>query len=215
MKVSQDSMVVRNLIVVGYDVQARNLLRSIDEHVDAIYYLCLRPEACDKFVLTIDDKSSNAFWYEHIRGARKFIDGELRRKSGGDVFQEFSRYKKSEREMFSSAHHPSYVASTVPFLAPYGSVRAFDYLFGTPNEFSYRTGAFLFFLLVEMAMMLGYLDADLTQIIKSRSRDPVREFIRKGHPHLVRMLLFLSKNNDAPIFSESKLMGDFIKTLPE
>jgi hypothetical protein len=40
MRATQDATVVRNLMKDGYDVQARNILRSIDEHMDAIYYLC-------------------------------------------------------------------------------------------------------------------------------------------------------------------------------
>jgi hypothetical protein len=78
MKVSQDAMVVRNLMAAGYDVQARNLLRSIDEHVDALYYLCLRPDACGEFVQTNDSGSANRFWWQHIRHARSVIETELK-----------------------------------------------------------------------------------------------------------------------------------------
>ena len=215
MKIGQDAMVVRNLIVDGYDVQARNLLRSIDEHVDALYYLCLRPEVCDEFVLTNDSESANKFWWQHIRRARIVIDAELQRRLKSDLFLEFSQYKQAERRMFSSAHHPSYVASTVPFLVPYESTSAFDYLFGIPSEYSYRTGRFLFFILAEMSMMLGFLDADIKQLIENRRGGHLQEFVRKGCQHIVRMLLFLSSNEDAPMFSSSKSMEDYMETLPE
>src|SRR5688572_29844511 len=39
----QDSIVIRDLINSGFDLQARNLLRSLDEHLDVIYYICIHP----------------------------------------------------------------------------------------------------------------------------------------------------------------------------
>jgi hypothetical protein len=80
MRVSQDSIVVQHLIAKGYDVQARNLLRSIDEHTDTIYYLCLRPEACSEFVATEDEKSANEFWYKHIIPSFVDIDSSAPRR---------------------------------------------------------------------------------------------------------------------------------------
>jgi hypothetical protein len=59
MRVTQDAMVIRNLICSGFDVQARNLLRSMEEHVDTIYYLCLKPEASEEFVYADDDVKAN------------------------------------------------------------------------------------------------------------------------------------------------------------
>jgi hypothetical protein len=214
MKISQDAMVVRNLIVSGYDVQAKNLLRSVDEHVDAIYVLCLRPDLCDEFVLTNDEQSANKFWWDHIRRARKFIDAELRRRLNTELVSEFTEFKHSERQMLSMAHHPSYVASTIPFMVPYEGTNVYAYLFGIPSEYSYRTGQFLFFLLAEMSMLIGFLDSDLGRLIGGRGGGSLQELIRKGRRHLIRMLLLLSDNWDAQVFSKSKSMEDHLRMLP-
>jgi hypothetical protein len=79
MRVSQDAMVIRNLIRDGYDAQAKNILRSLDEHADAIYYLCLRPETSEEFVRADDDKSANHFWHRHIKRSRNVIDDAIQK----------------------------------------------------------------------------------------------------------------------------------------
>jgi hypothetical protein len=213
MKISQDAMAVRHLMVNGYDVQAKNLLRSIDEHVDTVYVLCLRPDLCDEFVLTEDEESANKFWWAHVRRAREFIDSELRKRLSPELALEFTGFKKSERKMMSMAHHPSYAASTMPFLVPYRGTNVYTYLFGLPSEYSYRTGRLLFFLLAEMSIMVGFLNSDLDQLIEKRGGGPLQELIRKGRRHLGQMLLLLCQNWDAEIFSKSESMNDFIQTL--
>jgi hypothetical protein len=112
MRVAQDAMVVRNLIQAGFDVQAKNILRSIEEHVDALYLLCIRPELCEDFIRAEDDASINQFWWKHLRGARKTIHKALLEIVKEDAaLQEFVEFRKSERAFLSSAHHPSYVAT--------------------------------------------------------------------------------------------------------
>ncbi len=207
-------MVVRRLMVDGYDVQAKNLLRSVDEHIDAVYYLCIRPALCDEFVLTIDEESANKFWWNHIRRARKAIDSELRRRLNNDLISELTLYKEAERHMLSTAHHPSYVASTLPFIVPYEGTNVYTYLFGIPNEYSYRTGRFLFFLLAEMSMIIGYLDPELNRVIGGRRGDFRKDLIRKGRLHLVKMLLLMSENWEAQTFATSKSMEDHLSKLP-
>lgn len=213
MKISQDAMVVRHLMVNGYDVQAKNLLRSIDEHVDTVYVLCLRPDLCDEFVLTEDEQAANKFWWAHVRRARELIDSELRQRLSLELASELTDFKRSERQMTSMAHHPSYVASTMPFLVPYRGTNVYAYLFGLPSEYSYRTGRLLFFLLAEMSIMVGFLNSDLNQLIKKPGGGPLQELIRKGRQHLGQMLLLLCQNWEAEIFSKSKSMNDFIRTL--
>lgn len=213
MKISQDAMVVRRLMVDGCDVQAKNLLRSVDEHIDAVYYLCIRPAVCDEFVQTVDEQSANRFWFEHIRRARKFIDSEIRRRMSSDLISEHTEYKKSEREMLSMTHHPSYLASTQPFIVPYKGTNVYAYLLGIPSEYSYRTGRFLFFLLAEISVFIGYLDPDLDRLIGKHRGNIRRELLHKGRLHLAQMLRLMSENQNAPIFAKSKSMADHLRIL--
>jgi hypothetical protein len=211
MRVTQDAMVIRNLIYNDFDVQARNLLRSVEEHVDTIYYLCLKPEASEEFVDADDEIKANQFWYTHIRGSRKVIDrmvGEML-KAKVDL-QELQQFRLQERKMLATAHHPSYMAVTIPFLVPYKHVNVTKFIFGFPSEFSYRTGMLSFYILAELCLFLSFLNKDMKKIIECKGRDILQTVVRKGQNHLGIMLLHLVRNSRSPIFKATVAMEEFI-----
>lgn len=200
MRVVQDSMVVRNLIKGGYDVQGRNLLRSIFEHIDTIYYLCFVPSASREFVRTNEEESSNKFWWEHIRRSRKMIDEHISQKLKLPEWVEWEQFRAAEQKMLSSTHHPSYVACTVPFIVPGRGTDIAGYMFGGPPEYTYRTGKLLFFALAEAALCIGALNERMNGIIRQKRGSVIQTMVRKGRVHLLTMLLHLSENWKAPIF---------------
>jgi len=214
MRLTQDAMVVRNLIADGFDVQAKSLLRSIDEHIDAIYYVCLKPEVSDAFVAAQDERSANRFWYEHFRSARKFVNGAISQLFKDQAsLSELQEFRIAERELLSTAHHPSYMAMTIPFLVPYKEVNVTRFMFGLPNEFSFRTGKLLFYILAELAMFIGFLNKDIEKIIQGKRRTTLQRLVRQGQLHLVTMLLHLVENWRAPVFDKSREMREFVKQL--
>jgi hypothetical protein len=175
------------LIQEGFDTQAKNLLRSIDEHVEAIYYLSIKPEVAEEFVSAQDEKSANQFWHNHIKRSRKIIDDAIKGKLKSHAeFTELREFRFEERKTLSMAHHPSYVAATVSFFVPYDSVNVTKYIFGLPSEASYRTGRLLFYILGEMAMFLGFLNDDMKKIISRRRRGLLQRLVRQGQRHLGR-----------------------------
>ena len=212
-RVAQDAMVVRRLICEGYDVQARNLLRSLDEHLGAIYYLCLKPGACSKFIAAQTEKSANKFWWAHIRGSRKVVEDALSKIVGPEFVQEMSIFRRSEWSMLSSAHHPSYAACTVPFMVPYSDVNASKYIFGAPSEYSYRTGKLLYYMLAEAALFIGALNKDIGGLIKRKRGPALQAFVRRGQLHLVTMLLQLAANWRCPLFDASSEMNALWKNV--
>jgi hypothetical protein len=214
MRVTQDAMVIRNLICSGFDVQARNLLRSMEEHVDTIYYLCLKPEASEEFVHADDDVKANQFWYAHIRGSRKVIDRILGERLKAKVeLAELQQFRLEERKMLSTAHHPSYMAVTIPFFVPYERVNVTKFIFGFPSEFSYRTGMLLFYILAELCLYLSFLNKDMKEIIEYKGRDILQTVVRKGQNHLAIMLLHLVRNWRSPLFSRTAAMVEFLDGL--
>lgn len=216
MKISQDSIVVRNLIHAGYDSQAKNLLRSIDEHADAVYYLCLKPEAADEFVCTDDEVSSNEFWWKHIRGSRKIIDDAVRKISGIEgSADKFSNFRSAERKFMSTTHHPSYWGATMPFMVPYRSTSVSMYLYGLPSEYSYRTGKLLFYILAELAVCIGVLNKEIGKRITRKDGDLLQKVVRSGCAHLINMLFLIIDNWNAPIFEFSESMKKFLDDLPK
>lgn len=216
MRIVQDAIVVRNLVQAGFDVQAKNLLRSIDEHVDAVYYLCLTPEACEEFVRADDDESTNQFWWKHIRRSHKKIDDAVAQIIKVDAHvREMREFRLAEGRMLSSVPHPSYVASTMPFLVPYKGVNVSMYMFGLPNEYSYRTAKLLFYILAELAVLIGLLNSEIGEVIARKRGDALQKIVRRGRLHLGAMAIRLVQNWNCPLFSNSAEMKRFLKDLPQ
>jgi hypothetical protein len=214
MRVTQDATVIRNLIHDGFDVQARNLLRSADEHVNTIYYLCLRPEVSGEFISAEDEESANQFWHRHIKRSRKFIYDTISRRVQSKLeLAELKEFRDAEWKSLSTAHHPSHMAATIPFLIPYESVNVFDYMFGLPSEQSYRTGKLLFYILSEMPLYLGFLNDNLRGIISRAGRGTLQKIVRQGCLHLTAMRLQLVQNWNCPLFASSPEMVRLLKRI--
>jgi hypothetical protein len=216
MRVAQDAMVVRNLIQAGFDVQAKNILRSIEEHVDTIYLLCIQPSLCEDFVRADDEESINQFWWKHLRNARKTAHKALVEIVKEDAhLREFIEFRKSERALLSSAHHPSYIACTMPFMSLYGSNET-RYLYGSPSEWSFRTGKLLFYILAEAALFTTLLNGDMKRLIREGRKDhPLEDFVRRGLQHLATMLMFLVKNWSCPLFGTSTQFEAWMQRIPK
>lgn len=113
---------IRLLVLSGFDVQAKQIARSLSEHVDTLLLLILHPELADEFSLTEDRDRANEFWNKHLRRgkARKALHAEIERIIG-DVGEEFSKLKvwrQEEENALSMASHPTklgcYVGMCVP-----------------------------------------------------------------------------------------------------
>ncbi len=214
MRVAQDAMVIRNLIRTGFDAQAKNLLRSLDEHADAICYLCLKPEVCSEFVQTEDEDSGNKFWWKHLRHSRQIIDAAIVKKLAFDAeLRSLSEFRGEERRLLSAVHHPTYMASTLPFYVPYKSVNITKAMFGLPSEHSIRTGKFLFYILAELALYVGLLNKEVNQLISRKRGGELQQFVRKGRTHLGMMVVHLAQNWKSPLFATSGEMEKFLKRL--
>jgi hypothetical protein len=201
LKVTQDSVVVRDLIVRGYDLQARNLVRSIGEHIDAIYYLCLHPEACDEFVRTEDEEGANQFWHRHLKKARGAIDKKLMQMietPNASIIEKFSEFRRQEGETFSAAHHPSFWVCLASQYIPNSSGNIFFNMFGIPSDYSFRTGKYLFYSLAECAVLMPIFCKPIgDHILSLEELDPFRVYVRRGVPHLISMIFAVIENWDA------------------
>jgi hypothetical protein len=60
------SLSLRKLAIDGHDVAARDVMRSLREYVDVLALLSIRPELCDEFIDTQDEKNSNSFWFKYV-----------------------------------------------------------------------------------------------------------------------------------------------------
>jgi hypothetical protein len=66
MKLISDSMALRHLILLGYDVAARTLLRSIGEYSELYVAVLDDPALADEFVKSDVPDGAKAFWKSHV-----------------------------------------------------------------------------------------------------------------------------------------------------
>ena len=70
---------IRQLVLNGFDIAAKQILRSLVENLDVAVLMGIRPELQQEFLKTESAEASNAFWHRHLaRGkARRVIEAHL------------------------------------------------------------------------------------------------------------------------------------------
>ncbi len=214
-KITQDTIIVRDLINAGYDVQARNALRSLEEHIDFAIYLCLHPDVGSEFVETQDEEAANKFWYKHIRKVSDNVARDLSSRLGEGLSQ-IAAFRREERKVLSAAHHPSYWACTMLLLSPSEPDNVLNNIFGVRSEFSFRTGKLLFFSLSFLIILLRRINEQVDAFISSIPGDNQFEvFLKSGEAYFRKTLRSLVENWDAPVFGESQEFRLFADSLQD
>lgn len=111
---------IRRLVLAGFDISARQLLRCLVEYKDVAALLHERPELIEEFFNTQDEQQSNAFWHKHVaKGkARKILDERLTSIAGLGENDSFLEWKRGTDAMLSMTVHPSYLASVMATFPP-------------------------------------------------------------------------------------------------
>jgi hypothetical protein len=105
---------IRSLVSLGFDVSAKQVLRSLSEHCDALFLLLRKPELEAEFATPNDWDASNKFWHKYIKSgkARKLALGDLEDTIEDDsAFTEIMRFRREEETPLSLSSHPSYIGS--------------------------------------------------------------------------------------------------------
>jgi len=105
-------LAIRKLALSGFDLAARQVLRSLCEYVDVWQLLVLKPEAVVDFLNTHEADSSNAFWYRHLsKGKARKVINDWRKKLAPDGLDDHLKWRSQEDGILSMAAHPSIMAS--------------------------------------------------------------------------------------------------------
>jgi hypothetical protein len=108
---------IRNVVLDGFDVQARILARSLSEYIDVVTLLLLDPLLAHEFHAACEPEQANKFWHKHVsKGklkARLISLCDAENKELLDYIQDMQACQKEEEEMMSSALHPSFLASAM------------------------------------------------------------------------------------------------------
>jgi hypothetical protein len=123
-KAIADAMAIRHLIVAGYDVQAKILVRSAGEYLELLVCILDDPHLADEFVLADTPEAARDFWLKHLaRGqVRKRMKAAWSNFFGSDdnnsgASKWFSNWGNGWAEIFSSLLHPSFMGGVFSAIA--------------------------------------------------------------------------------------------------
>jgi hypothetical protein len=142
---------IRRLVLSGLDVQSKQILRSLVEHIDLAFLISTDENALGEFEQTLDGRSSNAFWHKYISKSkiRNKIHPKWQARLGDIVYREFVDYLRQEEEILGMAIHPSLAAcqmTCLPGIAQGNPDRPLTLGFvGEVSVFSVRTLSYAVF----------------------------------------------------------------------
>ena len=146
MKVIADSLAMRELILAGFDAQARVLLRSAGEHLELLVAVIDDPQLADQFVLSDTPERAWFFWSQHL------AKGEIRKKmkaawstffrgEAEDTAKWFSNWGNGWVQRLSGMTHPSMAGGFMSGLPPKTkyTLETWPGFFGDRSDFSVDT----------------------------------------------------------------------------
>ncbi len=113
-KIIADSMAIRHLINLGFDVQAKTVLRTTAEYLEMLVAPVDDPFLSEEFVNSDSPEDAHSFWQKHLKR------GEIRRRMAkawrrviGEEDPEgaanwLSNWGHNDYKLLSSLSHPSF-----------------------------------------------------------------------------------------------------------
>jgi hypothetical protein len=191
---------VRTLVVAGFDIPAKMLVRQIEEHCSMLILLMDDAELCAEFHNHHEPEASNQFWHKHISKGK--LERKIEEKLVGyspdllAAFSELTDWMKEERLVLSAASHPSYLASAMSVAAGVSSGRGGAGMFGFADAVSVRTLRVLFYHLFKLLLVQRHSFQLFIEQIKEVSEGPFADEALKRQRFIYRLLLFVALKHD-------------------
>jgi hypothetical protein len=192
---------IRHQVVLGQDVGAKILVRSLCEYIDVLMLLITRPELAKEFEQE-DFRKANEFWHRHVKSlkASKAVWNSLAAGSENTKWRiEWDDWIKQEDTVLSIAAHPSYVAAAMSVIPLHSSdsknAKLWPAYFGGVTESSIRTLTYTIYRLGLLAAFtrfpFGEREAFKPLVIYDEKKD-IHRLIEAGKHVLLGILFFLS-----------------------
>lgn len=197
--ISSQHLAIRRLVVHGFDVQAKQLVRSLVEHLDLAVLLSLAPEFIGPFFSSDTPETSNHFWHSRLaRGkGRKLIKERI--GLADDLESEIKQWQKEEESILSMTIHPSIVACQMSLLQP-GCDESTPWLpfLGAKTDSSQRTLCYamfssFYFLLYGYAALF---ETSTEPILQLNEDNELHRHVKYGRNVLIWLLMFVSEHPD-------------------
>jgi hypothetical protein len=168
-------VVVRGLVLGGFDANAKHSARLLSEYVDLFNFLHLNPSVIDEFHASHTSPiETNAFWYKYIS------KGKLRlnvRRGISETFpvlatylDEMEDWRTEELRAISAFAHPSFIAAYESVSVGGTYNMGGTGCLGRPDLHSVRTLRFVFYSLAEFLMLNVRLDFAMPSLTARRRK---------------------------------------------
>lgn len=128
---------------LGYDVQARNLLRGLRERVDVFSCCALSNEFSEDFLSAQTVQDSNKFWHRRVsKGkARRYLSEKFSERTGepGLLDSFWADWRNDTEAMLGASEHTFHVAGFVATFPRVGKGNGEYGLDGLPSSMSFWT----------------------------------------------------------------------------
>jgi hypothetical protein len=188
---------IRDIISLGFDVQARVLSRVFGKYTDLLTLITLDPTLSTEFKKTEGAEDSNVFWHKHlsrgkVKTALKILARSQEEFSKFDV--EIRSYQREEETMMSSALHPSFIAAIMYSYGLHG-LR----MFGSVDYSSIRTMQYL----RHRCMMSVMFTSRVIEVIRATETDrSIIESLESRAAFILRLEEYIeSHSNELPLSS--------------
>lgn len=191
-------LAIRQLVVSGFDVAAKQLTRSLCEYADLLNLIVLKPSLATDFINLEDQDERNKFWWKHVKKARKIVHDYLATLGEVGEYEAIDAWRQQEDTLLSMAAHPSFIAS---FAAAVPSeFRGLGY-FGQRTTASNRTvhyaiSALCDFLLVGLHVPFEH-GRGVPPLLKFNRRDPLHQYVKNGRIVLSALVRYIDVNHDS------------------
>lgn len=205
---------VRMLVIGGFDIPAKMLVRQIEEQCALLIWIMDDEELCAEFHRDHDPENSNKFWHRHISKGKidKKITEKLTRENpkAAEAFSEIAEWFKTERVVLSAASHPSFLASAMTVAAGVSSARGGAGIFGFADAVSVRTLRILFFQLFTLIFAQQASFDFFVGRFDENSDNPFVTIAIERRKYIYRLFLFVAKFHD-----ELPLGAQFVDDIDE
>jgi hypothetical protein len=209
MKIVADSIAFRHLILLGYDVAAKIILRSIGEYAELYVAMLDDPTLADEFVKSDVPEGAKAFWKLHVsRGSlqkkmtkawESWFKGKQPKAAAW-----FANWGRQSNGKLSAMIHPSFAAgmlSAIPFKTKHAPNENWLGIWGDKSDGSvdtiYMYASFMFpIFLLHDNFPFDDFNAYLCSPIAFDESNELHRHIKNGRSILASLVLSLGKQSN-------------------
>jgi hypothetical protein len=193
-------VILRDLVLKGFDANAKQVARLLSEYIDVFNLLQLNPSLIDEFHAShITPVETNKFWHKHISKGKlraRVLNGINQKfPELGVYLSEMEEWRTDELRVISAFAHPSFISAYVTASVGGTYNRAGSGVLGRPDLHSVRTLRFTFYSLAEFIFVNNKLEFAQSVLSQPQGKkDELITFVEQHKPFLTLLAFYTIMN---------------------